>query len=198
MPNHTQLANALEFFNYPTPDGPKSMRGIASRFGVPPSTLQRAIKNGIPSRSGPNTILTKEEEEELVGYCINMQRLGFGLTRSAINYTVLEMVRLGGCKHPFGHRGPGQAWWERFMSDHPAISFRKPQALTAARAQKGNPVVINDHFDKLEDIIDKYKLNSTQIWNMDETGFNICSRLEKVLAKKSSRQVHKLATGNSN
>src|SRR5436305_15280144 len=100
MPNNSQLVNAIEYFHYPPPDGPKSMRGIANRFGVPPSTLQRAIKNGVPSRSGPNTILSQEEEQELVGYCINMQRLGFGLTRSSINYTILEMVRISGRKHP--------------------------------------------------------------------------------------------------
>lgn len=36
-----------------------------------------------------------------------------------------------------------------------------------------------------------------RIWNMDESGFNISSRLQKVLAQKNARQVHKTSTGNS-
>jgi hypothetical protein len=198
-PTHTtQVANALEYYQYPSANGPQSIRGIAKYFGINETTLRRAIKNGVPSHSGPTTILTKEEEEQLVGYCLNMQRLGFGLTKSSINYTVLEMIHHTSRKYPFTDSGPGQAWWKRFLHDHPNISFRKPQALTAARAQKGNPTIINDHFTKLEDIIHKYKLTAVQIWNMDETGFNITGRLQKVLAKKNARQVHKLAPGNSN
>jgi hypothetical protein len=83
------------------------------------------------------------------------------------------------------------------MQDHPELSFRKPQALTAARAQKGNPVIINAHFDKLQSIITQYSLEADQIWNMDETGFSLSTRLQYVLAKKNSRNVSKVAASNS-
>ena len=77
-----------------------------------------------------------------------MQQLGFGLTKFSVNYTILQMVK--GHEHPFSDKGPAQAWWKRFMQDHSELSFRKPQALTAARAQKGNPIIINAHYDKLQ------------------------------------------------
>src|SRR6201985_649172 len=173
----------------------KSIRHIAVRFELTNTTLRRSLKKGIPTHSGLVTVLTTEEENELVGYCLNMQQLGFGLTKSSVNYTVLQIVK--NCKHPFSKKGPGQAWWNRFKKDHSNISFRKPQALTAAREQKGNSIIINDHFDKLQKIINEHLLQAEQIWNMDETAFNLSSRSQYVLAKKNARNVSKVAASNT-
>jgi len=77
------------------------------------------------------------------------------------------------------------------------VSFRLPiyflSSATAARAQKANPTVVYDHFKKLRNVVDRNSLTADKIYNMDETGFNIIPRLQKVLAAKNSRQVHKIA-----
>jgi hypothetical protein len=99
-----------------------------------------------------------------------MQRLGFGLSRSGVSHCVMEIVRRDRRPHPFNENGPGQAWWRRFLRDHPELSFRVPQALNEARAQKANPIIISDHFNKLQNIINEYLLTPDRIWNMDETG----------------------------
>ncbi|CAG8536939.1 12096_t:CDS:2, partial [Cetraspora pellucida] len=65
-------------------------------------TLRRAVKNRLPKHTGPKTVLSKHEEEQLVGYCKNMQKLEFGLTRS----------------------GPDRAWWNHFLKDHLDLSFQ--------------------------------------------------------------------------
>ena len=82
----------------------------------------------------------------------------------------MEIVNRDGRAHPFGENGPGQSWWQRFLRDHPELSFRVLQALNEARAQKANPIIINDHFNKLEKIINEYSLTPDRIWNMDKTG----------------------------
>ncbi|RIB08442.1 hypothetical protein C2G38_2211667 [Gigaspora rosea] len=99
---------------------PPSINGLAKDFGLSETTLWRAVSNGGPLKcpDAPN-VLTSHEENQLVGYCINMQKLG------------------------------------------------------------------------------ENSLNASQIWNMDETVFTIVPALEKILAKKGSRQVHKIAHGNS-
>ncbi|CAG8475089.1 6839_t:CDS:2, partial [Cetraspora pellucida] len=52
-------------------------------YNDPTSTLRCAIKKGgPPNHRGPSTILTEHEENQLVGYCMNMQQLEFGLTKS--------------------------------------------------------------------------------------------------------------------
>lgn len=169
---------------------PLSILAVAKKFGIPVQTLRDAIKRGVPKRRGPPMLLTTEEEEELAGYCINMQKLGFGLSQPAVNSLVLEILqtRDSQCK-----RTPTEKWWNRFKRDHPNISFRILQELTEARAQKGNPTIIKDHFTKLQQIIDEHNLTAEQIWNMDETGFSISSPLQKVLAQKGTRNVHKVS-----
>ena len=77
------LAALTEYKNQPNPSANK----IAKEYGIPRTTFDRAIKNDSPpKRRGPPTVLTEHEENQLVGYCINMQKLGFGLTRSNVNY----------------------------------------------------------------------------------------------------------------
>ncbi|CAG8835093.1 13928_t:CDS:1, partial [Cetraspora pellucida] len=153
-------------------------------------------RGGVPKRPGPPTILTAEEENELVGYCLNMQQIGFGLTKEAVNTMVVQILKEKN-KNQLNIKSPSDQWWKRFMRDHSQLSFRVPQELSKARAAKCNPVVIQDHFRKLEQLINKYSLTSDRIWNMDESGFNISSRLQKVLAQKGSRQVHKTVAGSS-
>lgn len=174
-----------------------SLRRVALEYGLPPQTLRDAVPRGGPAkRPGPSTILTAEEENEIVGYCLNMQKLGFGLTKPAVNTMIMEILRNNPRPHSFKDK-PGKALWERFMRDHKELSFRVPQELTAARAAKSNPLVIQNHFAELQRIIRDNNLSAERIWNMDESGFSVSSRLQKVLAQKNSRQVHKIATRNS-
>src|SRR5690348_12634301 len=83
------------------------------------------------------------------------------------------------------------------MRDHLQLSFHVPQELSKACAAKANPVVIQDHFTKLRQLIYEHSLMANKIWNMDESGFNISAQLQKVLAQKGTQQVHKSAARNS-
>lgn len=126
------IKNALEALT--NPEHP-SVCATALKFGVAETTLRRAIKNNdLPKRPGRGTVLSSYEKTQLAGYCKNMQKLGFGLTRSGINHCVMEIVHSDKRNHPFANKGPGKAWWSRFMKDHPDLSFRIPQALTEERA----------------------------------------------------------------
>ncbi|CAG8831300.1 15787_t:CDS:2, partial [Cetraspora pellucida] len=150
-----------------------SIRSIAQDYGLLEATLRCAIKNDGPlTCPGHAKILTDHEKKQLVSYCLAMQRLDFGLTKSGVNQCVIDIVRRNRRPYPFGENGPGQKWWKRFMNDYPELSFCIPQALNEACAQKANP-------------------------NIDETGFVIEPRLQKVLAKKSTRQVHRVLYGSS-
>ncbi|CAG8827420.1 19488_t:CDS:1, partial [Cetraspora pellucida] len=169
--NKTILAALNEYKNYPPNVKHPSISSIARDYDIPRITLHRAIKNDSPpKRQGPPTILTEHEESQLVGYCINMQKLGFGLTRSGVNHCVMEIMRCNKRPHPFGDNGPGRDWWRCFMKDHPKLSFHVPQELSEAQAQRANAVIVKNHFDKLKQVINEHSLTAMQIWNMDETG----------------------------
>ena len=81
------------------------------------------MANGLPGRQGPPKVLSEEEERELVGYCLNLQKLGFGLTRKSVNYSVMQILELAGRDHPLAAGGPGDAWWARFLADHHLFPF---------------------------------------------------------------------------
>lgn len=199
MSSQEQLQAALRAFTKGKSDPkPPSVNGIAKRFGVSETSLRRAIKKGETlCPPGRRTILTEHEETQLSGYCINMQKLGFGLTKSGVNHCVMEILHMNKRSHPFGENGPGRDWWSRFMRDHADLSFRVPQELSEARAQRANATIVANHFDKLRKVIEENSLTPERIWNMDETGFVVIPKLEKVVARKGARQVHKVAHGNS-
>ncbi|CAG8569825.1 15664_t:CDS:1 [Racocetra fulgida] len=89
---------------------PSSKRSIARDFGIPESTLRHAILNSGPLNCPePNKVLTDHEEEQLVGYCLNMQRIGFGLSKSGVNFCVLKIICKNGHPHSFNESGPDQS-----------------------------------------------------------------------------------------
>ncbi|CAG8737253.1 13535_t:CDS:2 [Cetraspora pellucida] len=83
------------------------------------------------------------------------------------------------------------------MRDHPELSFRTLQKLSEAQAQKANMTIVKDYFEKLGKIINEHSLTTAQIWNMDETGFILIPKSEKVIAQKGACQVHKVIHENT-
>jgi len=69
-----------------------SVYRVALEFGIANQTLRDAIKNGVPNCRGPFTILMAYEEKEIASYCLNMQQLGFGLTKEAVNMMVMQIL----------------------------------------------------------------------------------------------------------
>ncbi|CAG8747288.1 1246_t:CDS:2 [Cetraspora pellucida] len=59
-----------------------STKSIVQNYGIPETTLRCVIKNDGPTRPGCIKVLTDYEKKQLVNYCLNMQKLNFGLTRS--------------------------------------------------------------------------------------------------------------------
>jgi hypothetical protein len=136
-----------------------SVRRVALEHGIAEQTLCDAVnRGGVPKRPGPPTILTANEENELVGYCLNMQKMGFGLIKAAVNTMIMQILAANNRTHPFKN-GPGYKWWKRFMCDHSQLSFRVPQELSKARAAKGNPTVIQNHFITFKQLIHEHSLS---------------------------------------
>lgn len=89
--------------------GHSSVCATSSRFGIAETTLRHAKNNGVPNCLGCTTVLSKHEEEQLVEYCKNMQKIGFGLMKSGVNYCVMQIVHSDNHKHSFNDQGPGKA-----------------------------------------------------------------------------------------
>lgn len=56
------------------------------------------------------------------------------------------------------------------MKRNPKLLRRKPEPISLGRATSFNKTNVNNFFDKLDSVLDKYKFNALRIWNVDETG----------------------------
>lgn len=83
-----------------------------------------------------------------------------------------------------------------FLKRNPGISKRKAQFMNRARARKLNKFIVDDHFQKLGQLLDNMDLKQTpaKIFNMDEKGCRLTLHHQPtVLAKKGAKRVHFIA-----
>ena len=93
--------------------------------------LRRRVSGpvSIECKPGPSTVLTKDEEECLAKYVIEMADRGFGLASEDLMRTAFTIVEYSGCAHPFHNGMAGRGWLEAFKRRHPEISLPTAQAL---------------------------------------------------------------------
>ena len=61
---------------------------------MPVTTLKRKVDGLVPidAKPGPPTVLTKEEEEKLCKYCLDMCDMGYGLTVEDVRRVAYRIV----------------------------------------------------------------------------------------------------------
>ena len=129
----------------------KGLREAARLYNVPVETLRRRVtgKVDIDCCPGTPTVLTKEEEETIVRYLIQMADMGYGLTKEAVMHMVYIIVKKCKRPHPFKNEKAGQWWFQGFKSQHPNLTVQMPQSLAYCRALSANKENISDFFGKL-------------------------------------------------
>ena len=66
---------------------------------------------------------------------------------------------------------PGKNWHYRYMKRHPSLVLSKPSGLDPKRAKNFNRGVVQDYFNKRQQLEDKYDgIPPEHHWNMDEKG----------------------------
>ena len=191
--------DALEAALMDVKENKKSIREAAQRYDIPKSTLARYVSGAstLGKTSGPATVLTAEEEAELVKWALKM---GYGQTRQQICEKVRRIMQSTGRKNPFKDDTPGKDWWYGFLQRHPEVSMRMPhaQALQMCRASACTPEALDRWFTGYEQFLMKYDLldEPSRIWNCDESGFSMCPKTGKVLAACGARQVCHVASSN--
>ena len=175
------------------------LRKAARLYNVPVETLRRRI-NGTVSlecKPGPSTILTKEEEECLAKYVIEMADRGFGLVSEDLMRAAFTIAERSGRPHPFHDGMAGRGWLEAFRHRHPEISLRTPQALSYSRASTASKDLIDDFFAKLGSLYGRLNLISKpmQVYNVDETGISVVHKPGKVFSAVGRKHVYSLTSG---
>lgn len=177
----------------------KTLRAASRLYNVPLETLRRRVTGSVEldCKPGPKTVLSKEEEDRLVEYCVEMADRGFGLMREDVMRLAFQIAeRTKPHDHPFKDGLAGRGWYEGFRSHHPNLTVRSPQPLSYCRAISANPAVISDFFAKLGAVCGRLNLftKPMQIYNLDETGLTVVHKCGKVIADVSRRHVYSLTS----
>jgi len=53
-----------------------------------------------------------------------------------------------------------------FMKRHSDLSIRKPEATSVALASGFNPIAFGKFYSSLSEVVDKYKLEASQVFNL--------------------------------
>ena len=69
------------------------------------------------------------------------------------------------------------------------LSLRNPKSTSLARATSFKPTNVDNFFENLDSILDKYKFNHYDIYNIDETGATTVHRPDRIVASKGTKQV---------
>ena len=100
-------------------EGKGGLREAARLHAVPHETLKRRILGVVEEgcKPGPCTMLTKDEEQSLACYVVNMANMGFGLSRDDIRSTAYKMAEACYRAHPFHNEMAGRAWLDDSLGD---------------------------------------------------------------------------------
>lgn len=82
-----------------------------------------------------------------------------------------------------------------YLKRHPKLC-RQTEATSMARAKGFNKERVYEFFDLLENISERYKLESTRIFNVDESGFStVQKKTQKIVARKGKKEVGVISSG---
>lgn len=179
--------------------GRLGQRAAATRFNIPRRTLRNHLESGKEEgKLGRSSILTQEQERDLVNRIIRLAEVGYPYTKRSVRRQVYRFVELNNIKHKFNKNEEmaGRGWTKLFLKRNPQLANRKAQNMNPARAQKLNPIIVNDYFTKLGNTLDNlgFKNQPERIFNMDEKGCRLTIHHQQtVLAKKGDKRLHLVA-----
>lgn len=160
--------------------GKMSLRDAEKEFGIPKSTLSRHIseKNKIAKMGvkyyGHAPTFDLEMEEEIVGHCLRLESMYFGLRIEDLRRLAFDLAKANNVKHSFNvEKGmAGKKWFYGFMKRHPSLSVREPESTSLARAQGFNKERVEAYFEFLAKIYDEESLTPDRLYNMDESSLS--------------------------
>ncbi|KAI4455774.1 homeobox-like domain superfamily [Holotrichia oblita] len=170
---------------------------VAVRYGIPRSTLQfRLGPNFSKTELGHHIYLSKDDENKLVEWILESHRKGFPRRKLDIQLSVKSFMEAS--KRP-RENTPGDQWYKLFLNRHPVLTERTPEGVTAASANVSEEN-IKGWFTEVESYLKENRYFSiledpSRVYNGDETCFQFCPKLGKVIAPKGAKNIYEVDRG---
>lgn len=181
------------------------VKKAALQFNVPKTTLwnyvQKKQKDGTieltKSMGKYVCVFSPTQEAEIVKFLQDMEARLFGLTMLDCRRLAFQLAERNNLPHPFNKETQmaGEDWMRSFLSRHPELSLRKPEATSGVRAMGFSQLGVNSFFELLKYTIDKYKLSPDQAYNFDEIGSTVNAKGQsKIIATREKGQIDALTS----
>lgn len=178
----------------------KSKKGAAKQYGIPRGTLQRHINKaasgkGVVKVLGRPTLLTREQEEELTHLILDMEARLYGLCTDDVRRIVFLYCEKNNIHNDFNieTKMAGKKWLRLYLQRNSELSIRMPEKTSMQRAVGFNKVKVGIFFNVLEKVLynsdGTRAVPQTNIYNVDESGYTVCQKPQRIVAKKGKKNV---------
>ncbi|XP_043461002.1 uncharacterized protein LOC122497779 isoform X2 [Leptopilina heterotoma] len=181
-----------------------SINSAAMKFGVSRGALRCRLKSKTPENPHAyKHIFNAEQEASLKRYLLRSVAMYHDLSYPAVRKLAYEFsVTLTKKKLiksvPKSWKKSKCAttdWLNGFMLRHPDLSLRKPMATSLGRATAFNRHNVKKFFGKLKDVIQRFKIQLQNIWNVDESALTTVQKPVPVVAPRGARSVGGISSG---
>ncbi|EAQ93895.1 hypothetical protein CHGG_02130 [Chaetomium globosum CBS 148.51] len=179
----------------------KIIRNAADAFGVPKSTLHRRVKGGGTRQEAQvkNRKLRPTEEaaliqwDRVIGTTVGCRRRSVISDRwltffsaSVEGFTLLDASQL--TSTPVPAMTVGENWVQRLLHRHPHLETKYSRKYDYQRALCEDPEKISAWFARVQRTINEYGVLDSDIYNFDETGFQMgVASTSKVVTRSDRR-----------
>jgi len=164
------------------PKDPKSsVRRVATDFYVPRKTLEGRLKGAVPCNQAheADMNLMIHEEKELANWITTLTQRGYAPRYRTVR-ELAEIIRnhrvVGvndGDIQLVNYDPFGKEWVGRFLSRYPQLESARRRLIEAKRIKDVSVERVTKWFADLEIVLNEYKIEPGNLYNMDESGFSI-------------------------
>ena len=167
IPYETRLNLALQAIQ--SSQG-SSIRAAAALYNIPRTTLQDQLHGTVMQRDAQinNRKLTPTEEQALLDRIISLDEHGLSPTLPLVRRMANLLLSQRGQSSSVGTN-----WITRFVKRHDKLMSKYLRKYDYQRAKCHDPEIISDWFKLVQATIEKYGIVTEDIYNFDETGFQM-------------------------
>nr|XP_047137401.1 MFS-type transporter clz9-like [Hydra vulgaris] len=137
-------------------------------------------------------VFTDLQEGLLEQYVTKASDIYYGLSSKEVRKLAYQYGKVNSIKMPHNWSANGAAgedWFSAYLRRHKKLSIKKPEAISQARVSSFNPTNVQKFYNNLQTILNRLKLESGDIWNMDETGITTVQTPDHILIRKGFKQI---------
>ena len=158
-----------------------SVYSAAKSLGISETTLRERRNGRKPRRHAhvSQQLLSDSEEKALVKWITTLTLTGLPPSYSIIE-TMVDAIREDrvasintSSSQLVSYPPVGKNWVLRFIKRNPHLKAVHPRRIDACRANEATKEAIETWFNAVVKVFDDYKIDLENVYNMDESGFNV-------------------------